>query len=151
MLHSLGELSVDSRAALAGFSFLFTRRIRWLLKLDLLAGVTRGCRWTRSVLLLDALARCARYSWWIASVSCQWISAPLCEDSLADSLTGFARWIRSLDSLAREAGFPRLSRSQLFLDSFTTGFTRWACSLLMLDYLGEFSVDSRAALPGFSC
>jgi hypothetical protein len=53
----------------------------------------------------------------ICSVSSQWILALLSQDSLADSLAGLARWIRSL---------------------------------LTLDLLGEFSVDSRAALPGFS-
>jgi hypothetical protein len=73
--------------------------------LGLLAGVARACRWTRSLLWLDSLAGFARSSRWICSVSSQWILTLLSQDSLADSLAGFARWIRSLDSLAALAGF----------------------------------------------
>jgi hypothetical protein len=87
---------------------------------------------------------------------------------LLDSLAGFADGIRSLlslDSLTALAGFAHYSRwtcpvscrwipallSQDSLADSLAGFVRWIRSLLTLDPPGEFLVDSRATLPGFSC
>jgi hypothetical protein len=102
--------SLDSFAGFAG----------WICWLDLLAGF--AC-WICLLLSLDslaALAGFARYSHWTLPVSSQWIRALLSQDSFADSLAGFVRWIRSLDSLAKFARCFRWIRSLLSLDSLAT-------------------------------
>jgi hypothetical protein len=100
-------------------------------------------------------------------MSSRWIHALLSQDSLTDSLAGFARWSRSqlaLEPFTAIIGFAqwiaRYSRwiysvssqwilallSQDSLADSTAVFVRWIRLLLSLDPPGEFSVDSRAAL-----
>jgi hypothetical protein len=138
--------SLDLLATQAGFA----RWSRSRLSLDPFTAVAGFLSWICSELALHLLAGFARYSCRIALVSCRLIPALLLQDSLADSLAGFARRIRSaleLDSLVGVTPGCRWTRSLLsvyLLDGFaryscwiTSVSCQWILALLWLDFVAD--------------